>query len=187
MQFVTHESFAKRVFEKVREKHTENPHRKDLERLKAKIMGVNSQIDALSERLSELPKSISASPIYRQMEKLEQIKNEHEIALMAIKSSGITTLDRVVGLDTFETFAVTYRKLVARELSIPQKKQLLQKFVHKVEVSPDKFRMHFIVDREHYEREQVLASDSRSASSRSSHFFTCYGSNTLTFGPQDWT
>lgn len=44
--------------------------------LKAQIYGFNSQIDALAERLSELPKEVSASPIYKQMGNLEKRKSE---------------------------------------------------------------------------------------------------------------
>ncbi len=71
IEFITDASFIRRILEKVRERHDENPKRKDIKRLKAKTSGVSSQIEALSERLAELPKGISATPIYKQLERLQ--------------------------------------------------------------------------------------------------------------------
>lgn len=40
----------------------------------AKLYGVSSQLDALAERLSMLPKTVSATPIFKQMVKLASVK-----------------------------------------------------------------------------------------------------------------
>ena len=93
------------------------PERVEIERLRSKIMGVSSQIEALSERLSELPKEVSAAPIYRQLERLQQVKVDHDLTIDNLKSGGQAGLDRVVGLDTFSEFARHYRAIV-RELHV---------------------------------------------------------------------
>lgn len=185
VQFITDEGLMARILEKVRERHEENPHRKEMERLKAKIMGVNSQIDALSERLSELPKGVSAVPIYKQLEKLQRIKEEHDEALIKFRSGGVTSLDRIVGLDTFEDFASHHRKLVVGAADVTQRRQLIQKFVRRVEVGVDTFKIDYIVDQEHYKRELALKeARSRLLAGRRSgaKISTNYSSNTLTFG-----
>ena len=185
VQFVTDEGLVKRILEKVRAQHVENPHRKEMERLKAKIMGINSQIDALSERLSELPKGVSAAPIYKQLEKLQTIKKEHDNALIEFRSGGVTSIDRVVGLDTFEDFASHHRQFVMSVADVTQRKQMIQKFVRRVEVGTDSFKIHYIVDQEHYKRELALKeAGSRLLAGRRSggNFSRNLSSNTLTFG-----
>ena len=77
--------FSKSLLERVKAKHKANPKGQQEKALKAKIYGIHSQLDALAERLSELPKSVSAVPIYKQMEVLESRKKEHERALKSFR------------------------------------------------------------------------------------------------------
>jgi len=185
-EFVTEPRFIARVLEKVRAHHAENPHRKEMERLKAKIMGINSQLDSLSERLAELPKTVSAIPIYKQMEKLQIAKEEHETRLEGLRSSASIGADRVVGLDSFEDFAAAYRKFVLETATVNERKQMIQKFIRRIDVGTDSIRIHFIVDQEHYERElKIKDAGSRSLSESRLAGSVCLGnlgSNTLTNG-----
>lgn len=64
---------------------------------------------------------------------------------------------RIIGLDTFETFATHYNRFLREDATVPERKQAIQKFIRKVEVTTDSVRLHYIVDEDHYERE--LASD----------------------------
>ncbi len=84
-------------------------------------------------------------------------------------------------LDTFEDFAAHYRNFVSKEASVNERKQLVKKFVKRVEVGADSFRIHFIVDREHYQRELALSrAGSRPLGGQG--FFAVGSSNTLTNG-----
>ena len=131
-EFVTNPIFMKKVLEEVRKHHESNPLRRDMERFKAKIFGINSQIEALSERLAELPKSVSAAPIYLQMEKLERIKKEYEESLLELKAGSKNSLDKIVGIDTLDNFMNHYRTMVLNDMPVDQKKQMILKFVKKL-------------------------------------------------------
>lgn len=182
--FATNPEFAKRIFEKVKSPHKENPELKEKERIQAKLCGVKSQIDALSERLAELPKGISADPLFRQLAKLQAIQSEHEAALQTIKNGGMTSLDRIVGVETFEEFAEHYRKLILNEMTIIQKKQFIQKFIKKIEVGVKTYKVHFTVDNDHYRKELALREASLRPFPERINFLN-FGSNTLTFGGPD--
>jgi site-specific DNA recombinase len=175
------------VLETVKAKHEENPQRKDQERMKAKIFGINSQIEALAERLAEIPKSVSAQPIYKQMEKLETVKKDYEDQLAKLKQSGRSSLDRVEDLNKFEDFASHYRRFLSNA-TVQEQKMMLKKFIKKVEVGLDSVKIHWIVDQEHYERELQLEKAGAQAAlggaglSQSTGFFKNYGSCTLTNG-----
>lgn len=190
-KMVTDTLFIQKMFEKVKALHSENPQRKDQDRLKAKVMGLQSQLEALAERLSELPKSVSATPIYKQMERLESLLKEHQEQLAKIKESSRSSKDRVASLETFEAFASNYKKFVHQEMNPDQQKQAIQKFIHKVEVGIDTVKVHFIVDEDHYKEEQSLnkVNPGRSAQGTASHsdFFGNFGSNTLTNGARGGT
>jgi hypothetical protein len=129
---------------------------------------------------------VSADPLYRQLAKLQGIQTEHEQSLVDLKNGGMTNFDRIVGVDTFEDFSSHYRQLILKELSVNEKKQFIQKFIKKVEVGIKTYKVHFIVDPEHYRRELALkkagSGPLRAVPSDSSNFLSNFGSNTLTFG-----
>ena len=181
--------FMKKILEKVKLKHEANPLRKDEERFKAKIFGINSQIEGLAERLAELPITVSAAPIYKQMERLEDIRKENQEALVNLRTTGRTSLDRIVSLEKFEDFANHYQKYLL-DATVTEQKQMLQKFIRKVEVGVDSVKIHWIVDQDHFDRELALKrAGSRSAGSGSSglDFFRDVGSYTLTIGARRGT
>ncbi len=185
-EFMTDEVFAKRVFEKVRGHYQANPERKEIERLKSKSSGVNSQIEALSERLAELPREISPAPIYRQLERLQQVRAEHEEALSSLKAGGSSGVDRLVSLQTYSDFAALYRRFVGQTVDANQRKQMIQKFVRRIDVGTDSVKIHFIVDKDHFTRELKLAvvrgAPGHKDVAAVSKFFRNAGSNTLTIG-----
>ena len=165
------------ILRRVQIQHKANPQRREQERLKAKAHGVSSQLDAIAERIAELPKGISAAPLYKQMARLEGLKNEHEAALLEIAMGGKNLKQRIVGTDTFYNFASHYRAFLRNDVSVPDRKQAVQKFIRKIEVGTETVRIHYIVDNEHFKRELA----SKDASSRPD-FFCNVSSNTLTFG-----
>jgi hypothetical protein len=154
--FATDPIFMKQLLLKVRQQHEENPHQKDRERLKAKISGIRTQVDALSERLAELPKTVSAQPIYKQMEKLQALSLDYENQLQHLKNGGKTSFEKIVGLDTLESFGHHYKSFVNNTATFVHRKELVKKFVNKVEVSPDSVFIHFIVDEDYYKEELAL-------------------------------
>jgi site-specific DNA recombinase len=182
LSFATDQEFARKIFEKVQKHHKENPQRQDMERLKAKLFGVNSQIDALSERIAELPKGVSADPLIRQLAKLQNVYREHEDALVELKMNGKTNFDRIVGLETFNEFAEHYRKMVLGDLSVTQKKQFVQKFIKKIEVGVKVYKVHYYVDNDHYRRELALREAGSLPFKAGLKLFNNFDSNTLTFG-----
>ncbi len=132
MQFVNDIEFVKEVFEKVKVLHHAYPHKKEIDRLKAKLIGLNSQIE------------------------------------------------------DFECFAKYYRQILTEEMNPDKKKQVLQKFIRKVEVGVDSVKVHFIIDGEHFKTELSVERQSKThkgfRSASNSDFFMCNGSNTLKNG-----
>lgn len=180
---LTERAFMQEILARVRKHHGANPARKEQERLKARIHGLSSQLDALAERIAELPKTVSAEPLYRQMERLEDLRKEHDAALLKLAMDGQGSAGRIMGLETFEDFAAHYRSFVLKAASVPEQKQMVQKFIRKVEVGVDTVRIHFIVDQDHYKRELALAgAGSQPLGGNCSEFFTDGCSNTLTNG-----
>ncbi|MEC7277970.1 MAG: hypothetical protein VXV96_16740 [Bdellovibrionota bacterium] len=68
------ESVARKLLEKAKKQQEKSPHDKEIKRLNLKLEAYDRQLDALSQRLAELPRSISAAPIYKLMGNVEKEK-----------------------------------------------------------------------------------------------------------------
>ncbi len=113
---------------------------------------------------------------------------------MDLKAEGGIGADRVVGMENFADFARRYREVVLRPENVNQAKQMIRKFVRRIDVSPTTVVIHFIVDADHYRTaEQPENSDlhgtkkigslEASRVKKSSYF----SSNTLTVGAREKT
>lgn len=156
---------------------------KERERLKAKISGLNSQLEALTERLSFLPKSVSAGPFFKQMEKLELLKKDLEDKLIRDGSLSRPSTLSFVKEETFRDFANYWEKFLLTA-NDEMKKKIVQKFVRRVEVGKDELKIHWLVDEEHYQEELALTANS-SFSWKNEKLCVLRGSHSLINGALD--
>jgi hypothetical protein len=97
---------------------------KERSRLKAKISGLNSQLDAWTERLSMLPKAVSPAPFFKQMEKIELLKVEMEEKFLNENKATSDSSQRFVEPDTFERFSDHWKRFLANANEEMQRKIL---------------------------------------------------------------
>ena len=176
-ELITDRSFSKRLLDKVQNIHQENS-KANLERsLQSKIYDLNSQLDALAERLSELPKSISAAPVYKQMEVIESRKVEAREQIKALEDEGAVC--EPASLRGFDVFREKLRRIFLNGDGVKADTKLqgkvIEKLVQKVEVGPDSVRVLYFVGKGHIEWESASLAGSRD-------FVVCNSSNSLTCG-----
>ncbi|OQW52459.1 MAG: hypothetical protein A4S09_17485 [Proteobacteria bacterium SG_bin7] len=125
--------------------HSRNPNKKQIDRLKALVYGYNSQLEAISERLSQLPKSVSPSFFFAQMEKLEKNKQDalQEIELVE-RQGGFA--DRPAELKDFQNFLGHLKTLFdAEALDKETQNRILKRLISRIEVGVESFCLKFIV------------------------------------------
>jgi site-specific DNA recombinase len=159
IRFLTSPRMLKEMKEGIEKLNQGNASLKERERLQAKISGLNSQLEALTERLSFLPKSVSAAPFFKQMEKLEIMKKDFEQKLQSDEGSARPPSLRFVTQETFTDFAKYWEKFLLTA-NDEMKKKIVQKFVRRVEVGKDEVNIQWLVDEEHYQNELNLRSNS---------------------------
>lgn len=136
--------------------HLGSPELREEDRLKAKLYGINSQLEAVAERITLLPKTVSANHFFKQMEKLELHKKEIEEGLLSEKKSPVPKEDMLVRLQNFDKFAEYFRNFLTETSDFTTRKKILQKFIHRIEIGEDKIKVKWILDRLHYENETML-------------------------------
>lgn len=153
---------------------------KEKSRLKAKISGLNSQLDALTERLSMLPKAVSPAPFFKQMEKIELLKVEMEEKLLNENKATSDSSQRFVKPDTLERFSDHWKRFLANANEEMQKK-IIHKFVRKIEIGKNEITIHWLVDEDHYQTELALTANSP-LSGKNQKMFGVTGSYSLING-----
>jgi site-specific DNA recombinase len=128
----------------------------EIERKLNKIYEINMQLEALSERLGLLPKSVNPKHVFDQMEKLSLQKQalEDQVKTLKSKSSEEKT---PVNVDDYETFRLLIKDLLENEADPNIKTSVIQKVVHKIIVKKDEVEVYFFVGEKHYKRELAIA------------------------------
>ena len=112
-------------------------------------MGSDSQQEALAERLAQLPKSVPADAIYRQMEKLEVLRAQEQARLDALMGKGFKEnwIEEVARPEVYSAYLAAMKDFIELEgvNSSAVRKVVLEKLVQKIEITPDSFKLYFYI------------------------------------------
>ncbi len=134
-----------------------NTPKKELDRKLSKIYEINMQLDALSERLGLLPKSVNPKHVFDQMEKLSVSKQSLEAEVKSLKEN--SSNEKVaVSIDDFTVFKLAIEDLLENEADPKVKTAIIQKVVHKIIIKNEIVEVYFYVGEKHYKRELAIAS-----------------------------
>ncbi len=122
---------------------------KELEKLKAKISSLEKQIEATTERITELPKGIDASPFYDQLLKLQEHKTFFQHQLEKERSNQENT-DEPMNFDDFQKFTDGLRQLTEKCTDPNIQSAIIRKLVSRIEVMPNSVIIHYHVGKTHY-------------------------------------
>ncbi len=121
--------------------HLSNSAFKQAESLKAKLAGINSQLNALAELLSTLPISVPAGPIYQQMELLQEKKNSFSEELRKLDLIG-QECAVPIELASYQGLLKGFEKdLVAGSSEMLSK--VIQRLIDRVEVGENSVKIHY--------------------------------------------
>ncbi len=128
----------------------------EIDRKQNKVYEINMQLDALTERLGLLPKSVNAKHVFDQMEKLSHQKNDLEKSIHSLRDKS-TTDSVAVGMTDFNSFRVVIQELLENESDPVVKTSIIQKVVDKIIVKTEEIEIYFFVGEKHYKRELAIA------------------------------
>jgi hypothetical protein len=127
--------------QKAQQMHLSNSAFKQAESLKAKLAGINSQLNALAELLSTLPISVPAGPIYQQMELLQEKKNSFSEELRKLDLIG-QECAVPIELASYQGLLKGFEKdLVAGSSEMLSK--VIQRLIDRVEVGENSVKIHY--------------------------------------------
>ena len=121
----------------------------------AHIGQIASQLDALVERLAELPKGVSATPIYERMKKLERERDRLQEKMQGLEVGSAT--DEPILIKNWLELGKSVIPLLDFQEGDNLKKEklvtsILAKLVHRVEIGRETIRIHYFVDGDHIKK-----------------------------------
>lgn len=182
-KFLDDQEFVLALMNKARSLNEANDEQKERKKLKAKLVGLNSQLEALGERIAILPKTVSPVPLFNQMEKLELSKAEVEQKLLKVEEMDIES--RLVPLESLEQFADFARNTLKKSSDFLLKRRIMQKCIQRIEIGVESIRIVWNLDKDHFNRENRFISEQSllaKEGKRLLSLFKDFGSPTLTNG-----
>lgn len=174
---------ASRLFKSINQRIESSSSNSERDSIKAQIYGFNSQIGALTERLAELPKELSASSIFKQMKTLEDRKLELSDKIEKLTNS--TQADYIAKFNEYDEFVQSLKKLWMTASS-DMKSRIIKRLIHKVEVRVDSVVIHYNIDKRNMILETKKPSE-KEGFFKNPNFFNLNGSNSLTNGARRGT
>lgn len=168
---------AEKILNKAKAMHAKRTQTSETKRIKEKINSLKAQSELLAERLALIPKSVSPEPIFKQMEKIEEMKTKETARLRAIEQDS-GPHEMPVSLSNYRAFIAGLQQLHAKENAHIAQERMIHALIHGIKIVSDGYEIEYLVGRDYVERELALAS------SPSQSF---YGSNSLTSGGFDYT
>lgn len=147
MELLSSPKVAEAILASARKHFETSKHDREIKRIKAQICGYKSQLEALTERLSQLPKTVSATTFFNQMEKIEGLKREDEDRLVKLLSNQ-QTQDRPAEFKDYQSFLKVLEKL-SKDSGHEAKMKIINALIHKVELSKEVLKVHYYVGAGH--------------------------------------
>lgn len=135
---LTNDDVAKDLMNEAVKSFRLNPGSREAERHRQTVFSVDEKLETLSERLASLPSSVSPTPIYKQMEKLEALKKEAELKLRQLESGGVA-VGMPIELKSYEVFRERLRDFLKGN-PVPEAKATIARYLIRwIKVHPDGF------------------------------------------------
>tara|TARA_Y100000590_G_scaffold469004_1_gene654361 strand:- start:3354 stop:5000 length:1647 start_codon:yes stop_codon:yes gene_type:complete len=168
--------FAKSILKKAQGIDKKDPLKSAIKRLRNKKINIDRKLEMLTERLSELPSDVSATPLYGKMSALQKQKEELEKEIEENKKELKGTTDAPIDEETWKRFLEVFGEMFVSELSTDQQSKLIKNLIYKIELGEKEVKIHYFVGEDRIKKGQQDLS--------AGHIFLCpnFSSSSLTNG-----
>lgn len=176
MELLNDEKIAKELLLRATKVSKSDPIKADIKRYKNRRINLDRKLEVLTERLTELPKEVSAKSIYKKMEVLQNQKREIDefLEMKRVELKGVT--ENPVDPDVWKEFLRLFKELFTRHLNVEQQTKLLKKLIDRVELGGKDVKIHYFVG------ENLIKKGLAELSAGPLFLFPESGSNNLTYG-----
>ncbi len=169
-------ALSESIFGKLKARESGDSSQKEVEAEQIRLSTLTTKAQALIARLSELPSTVSAGPIYQEIERLEKEKTAGEERLRTLNQR--VPAQTVVTRPNYEKILERLAEVFTESPLLETKQKIIQALIDRIEIKKEGFRIHFYVGTEQIKKGEASASPSFLLS----NFSLFHGSNRLTNG-----
>ncbi len=148
--------FAQGLVAEAQASFEKNTRGDELKKVRDHLAALDGQMEALAERIASLPKAIPAEPFYKQMEKIQARRKEDEARLGQLENDPAYQ-EVPTSLPAYEAFLTVLRGFADDPIILENRIKIIGRLIHKVEIRPGSFRLHFNIGRNYIEGELAKA------------------------------
>jgi site-specific DNA recombinase len=174
-ELLNSKEMADKLLKKAQSINKRDPIKAEIKRYQHKRMNLDRKLEILAERLTELPKEVSATTIYSKMANLEKQKLEVTKILEEKRKELSGVSETPANKESWEMFLRTFSEIFKRHLSTDEQTKLIRKVISKIELGEKEMKIHYFVGEDHIQQELALMAGS-------SFFVQKFSSNSLTNG-----
>ena len=155
------EQIAKKLLTQAKGIDKKDPIKVEIRRYQNRKINIDRKLEMLTERLTELPKGISATPLYGKMETLQKQRDELDRNLEEKRRDLKGLMEVPVDTENWKEFLKVFGEIFKRHLTTEQQTKLIKKLIFKIELGAKDLKIHYFVGEDHIKRELAdLASSS---------------------------
>ena len=143
-ELICNPSVAKEILVQAKREHSKVDFSQEEDRLKNKVYAIQGQLNALTERLSEIPTDVDATPIYNQMKKIGIMKKELEGKILTARRQGHEH-ELPAELSDYLEFLKLLKGNGKIVLTPLERQKIIGMLVEKIELLPEGMKIHYFV------------------------------------------
>lgn len=145
MELLTDQRVARELLTRANKVSKKDPIKADIKRHKNRRVNLDRKLEVLTERLTELPKEVSATSIYKKMEVLQKQRKEIDNHLESKRRELKGVSENPVDSKDWQQFLKLFKELFTRHLNVEQQTKLLKKLIYRVELGSKDVKIHYFV------------------------------------------
>jgi hypothetical protein len=153
-KLILNPDFASKLILGAQKLHEEKNKVSGKKHIEQKIKNLTEKLEVLAIRLSELPKNLSPTPIFKQMEKLESERKDEEKKLNS-KEMSLLYAELPATLKQYETFLEGLRKLSFGENTEAIREKIIHMLVKRIWITPNGFEIEFFAGSDYVKQEAL--------------------------------
>jgi len=148
------EKYAREIFEEAKITSKKTSVKGEVEKLRAKVQSIQMQIEATTERISQLPKEIDAKSFFDQILKLQNAKADFELKITQLAQDQLAN-GAPLSFTDFEGFAIELKRLAQKTTDPEVQAMICRRLIEKVEVSPSGITIQYHVGTANYVEQSI--------------------------------